>query len=74
MKMSKSFGPEAGTIWLTDSPDVIRLKVLRAQTDSTRELSYDPVMRPGVANLMQIYAAAKVHFASKINALLTIHK
>ncbi|KAM7539701.1 hypothetical protein Aperf_G00000031810 [Anoplocephala perfoliata] len=59
MKMSKSIGSEAGTIWLTDSPDVIRLKVSRAQTDSTRELSYDPVLRPGVANLMQIYAAAK---------------
>ncbi|VDM17976.1 unnamed protein product [Hydatigera taeniaeformis] len=58
-KMSKSLGPEFGTIWLTDSPDTIRSKVTRAQTDSIRHLAYDPVDRPGVANLMQIFAAAK---------------
>nr|CDS26148.1 tryptophanyl tRNA synthetase [Hymenolepis microstoma] len=58
VKMSKSVGPETGTIWLTDSPDEIRLKVSRAKTDSSRELSYDPISRPGIANLMQIYAAS----------------
>ncbi|VDD82041.1 unnamed protein product [Mesocestoides corti] len=58
-KMSKSFGPEAGTVWLTDPPDVIKTKVERAQTDSIRELTYDPEYRPGVANLIHIFAAAK---------------
>ncbi|KAM3185635.1 hypothetical protein ACTXT7_005970 [Hymenolepis weldensis] len=47
MKMSKSIGPESGTIFLMDTPDEIRLKVSRAQTDSKRELSYDPLSRPG---------------------------
>ncbi|KAL5966620.1 Tryptophan--tRNA ligase mitochondrial [Taenia solium] len=58
-KMSKSLGPDSGTIWLTDPPDTIRSKVVHAQTDSVRQLTYDPVTRPGVANLMQIFAAAK---------------
>ncbi|VDK32954.1 unnamed protein product [Taenia asiatica] len=58
-KMSKSMGPDSGTIWLTDPPDTIRSKVVHAQTDSVRQLTYDPVTRPGVANLMQIFAAAK---------------
>ncbi|VDN43705.1 unnamed protein product [Dibothriocephalus latus] len=58
--MSKSQGPEAGTIWLTDTPDVIRRKVGRAQTDSLRGVSYDPVARPGIANLIQLYSALKV--------------
>uniref|UniRef100_A0A0X3Q9V6 tryptophan--tRNA ligase n=2 Tax=Schistocephalus solidus TaxID=70667 RepID=A0A0X3Q9V6_SCHSO len=58
-KMSKSQGPEAGTIWLTDTPDIIRHKVGRAQTDSLRGVSYDPVARPGIANLIQLYSALK---------------
>ncbi|KAL5112638.1 Tryptophan--tRNA ligase mitochondrial [Taenia crassiceps] len=58
-KMSKSMGPDSGTIWLTDPPDTIRSKVMRAQTDSIRQLTYDPVTRPGVANLMHIFAAAE---------------
>lgn len=62
-------GPDSGTIWLTDSPDTIRSKMTRAQTDSIRQLSYDPVTRPGVANLMQIFAATKV---SQILALTEI--
>ncbi|KAL7063216.1 hypothetical protein AAHC03_01539 [Spirometra sp. Aus1] len=58
-KMSKSQGPEAGTIWLTDTPDIIRQKIGRAQTDSLRGVSYDPVARPGIANLIQLYSALK---------------
>lgn len=60
--MSKSMGHEAGTIWLTDTPDSVRIKVARAQTDSIRQVSYDPVARPGVSNLIQIFAAAKVSY------------
>ena len=58
--MSKSTGSDLGTIWLTDTPDTIKAKVARAQTDSIRQLAYDPASRPGVSNLMQIFAAAKV--------------
>ncbi len=52
-KMSKSM-PE-GCLFLDDAPDVIRDKVKRAVTDSGAEIVYDPVKKPGIANLMSIY-------------------
>ncbi|ASW56276.1 tryptophan--tRNA ligase [Plantactinospora sp. KBS50] len=56
-KMSKSAGSGAGTLFLLDPPDVLRRKVLRAVTDSGTTVAYDPVHRPGVANLLEILAA-----------------
>ncbi|MBO4209169.1 tryptophan--tRNA ligase [Micromonospora echinofusca] len=56
-KMSKSAAGEAGSILLLDPPRVIRRKLLRAVTDSGRTVGYDPVRRPGVANLLEILAA-----------------
>ena len=56
-KMSKSM-PE-GCVYLMDNPDDIRRKFKRAITDSDTEncVRYDPENKPGVANLMNIYAA-----------------
>ncbi len=56
-KMSKSL-PE-GCVFLMDQPEDIARKFKRAITDSDMEnpVRYDPVNKPGVANLMQIYAA-----------------
>ena len=56
-KMSKS-DPQ-GCVFLMDSPDDIRRKFKRAITDSDTEncVRYDPELKPGVANLMGIYAA-----------------
>ncbi|MGW2614314.1 tryptophan--tRNA ligase [Streptomyces sp. NPDC001500] len=56
-KMGKSddFGP--GIVYLLDEPDVVRKKVMRAVTDSGREVVYDRAGRPGVANLLEILAA-----------------
>ncbi|MCF3137341.1 tryptophan--tRNA ligase [Streptomyces olivochromogenes] len=56
-KMGKSddFGP--GIVYLLDEPDVMRKKVMRAVTDSGREVVYDREGRPGVANLLEILAA-----------------
>ena len=56
-KMSKSM-PE-GCVYLMDNPDDIRRKFKRAITDSDTEncVCYDPENKPGVANLMNIYAA-----------------
>lgn len=51
-KMSKS-EPE-GAVGLLDHPDVIRRKIMRAQTDSFRDVVYD-VARPGLYNLLTIY-------------------
>ena len=55
-KMSKSV-PD-GCVFLMDSPDDIRRKFKRAVTDSDREncVRYDKENKPGVANLMNIYA------------------
>jgi len=56
-KMSKSEPASDSRIDLTDPPDVIREKVKKAMTDSIREITYDPENRPGVSNLVDIYAA-----------------
>jgi tryptophanyl-tRNA synthetase len=57
-KMSKSAPDNApGVIRILDSADVIRRKVRRAVTDSDGELRYDPVAKPGLANLAEILAA-----------------
>ena len=56
-KMSKSDNQEVSRINLTDSPDEIRKKIRKAVTDSTSRITYDPVERPGVSNLVSIYAA-----------------
>jgi len=69
-KMSKS-EPE-GAIGLLDSPDVVRKKVMRAQTDSFRDIVFDP-SRPGLYNLLSIYellsemspAAIESHFEGR---------
>ena len=57
-KMSKS-QPE-GCVFLMDKPEDIARKFKRAVTDSDTEhcVRYDPKEKPGVANLMQIYASA----------------
>lgn len=57
-KMSKSIPSPAGRIDLTDPPEEIRRKVRRAVTDAGTEVTYDPAAKPGVANLLDILAAA----------------
>ncbi|WP_128382125.1 tryptophan--tRNA ligase [Streptomyces cavernae] len=56
-KMGKSHESGAGIVYLLDDPDVIRKKIMRAVTDSGREVVYDPGARPGVSNLLEILAA-----------------
>ncbi|MBU2608057.1 MAG: tryptophan--tRNA ligase [Chloroflexi bacterium] len=53
-KMSKSETNAGHAINLLDSPDEIRSKVMRATTDSLREIRFDE-NRPGVNNLLTIY-------------------
>ncbi|XP_077393892.1 tryptophan--tRNA ligase, mitochondrial isoform X2 [Festucalex cinctus] len=57
-KMSKSDPQAMATIYLTDTPDDIAVKIRRAVTDFTSEVTYDPETRPGVSNLVSIHAAA----------------
>ncbi|MET0304370.1 MAG: tryptophan--tRNA ligase, partial [Microbacteriaceae bacterium] len=56
-KMSKSAESDAGTLWLLDDPAVSAKKVMRAVTDSDGTVRYDRENKPGVSNLLVIYAA-----------------
>ena len=53
-KMSKSEEQPGRVINLLDSPDDIRGKIMRATTDSRREICFDEE-RPGINNLLVIY-------------------
>ena len=57
-KMSKSASGDAGLVYLLDEPAVIERKFKRAVTDSSSEVTYDREGKPGVANLLEILAAA----------------
>jgi tryptophanyl-tRNA synthetase len=57
-KMSKSSAGTAGTVYLTDDPADIEKKFRRAVTDSRAEVAYDREGQPGIANLLDILAAA----------------
>lgn len=54
-KMSKS-EPES-CLFIDDSPESIKQKIARAVTDSGSEIIYDPEKKPGLSNLLEIYAA-----------------
>ncbi|WP_329471814.1 tryptophan--tRNA ligase [Streptomyces sp. NBC_01723] len=56
-KMGKSDDVGPGIVYLLDEADVVRKKVMRAVTDSGREVVYDREERPGLANLLEILAA-----------------
>ncbi|KAG8686887.1 Tryptophan--tRNA ligase, mitochondrial [Ceratobasidium sp. 394] len=55
--MSKSAPHPSSRILLTDPTEVIEKKVRSAVTDSERTVTYDPIARPGVANLLTILDA-----------------
>lgn len=54
-KMSKSDENPNNYIALLDSPDVIRLKIKKAVTDSEKTIEYNE-KRPGISNLVTIYS------------------
>ena len=56
LKMSKSQGIGRSRIEITDSERRIWKKVHEAVTDNEDGITYDPVNRPGVANLLEIMA------------------
>lgn len=55
-KMSKSEINPINRIDLTDSPELIRKKFKTALTDFTSAVTFDPVARPGVSNLITIHS------------------
>lgn len=66
-KMSKS--RPVGCLFLDDSPAEIRRKLARATTDSGKEVTYDPERKPGVSNLIRIYANLTGTTAKTVKAL-----
>ena len=56
-KMSKSDDNQTATVYLLDTPKDIEKKIKRAQTDSDNAVRYDREAKPGISNLMDIFAA-----------------
>ena len=56
-KMSKS--DPKGDIFLKDDFAVVRKKIMSAVTDMEANVYYDPENKPGISNLLTIYAATK---------------
>ena len=58
-KMSKSDDSYKGVILLLDEEKVIRKKIMSAVTDSENKVYYDVENKPGISNLLTIYASLK---------------
>ncbi len=67
-KMSKSADSPLGTIGLLDSDGDITRKVRKAVTDTDGEMRYDREKKPGLANLLEILAAATGRTAEGVAA------
>ena len=54
-KMSKSAENKKGVIYLLDTEEDIRKKIMSATTDSEMSIKYDLENKPGISNLISIY-------------------
>ncbi len=54
-KMSKS-DSSASYVGLFDEPEAIKEKIMAATTDTGKVIKYDPEKKPGISNLLTIYA------------------
>lgn len=57
-KMSKSGESPQGIVWLLDEPNVIAKKIKQAVTDTETDVRFDPATKPGVSNLLTLFALA----------------
>ena len=55
-KMSKSAVSEANYLALLDDPAAATKKIMRATTDSGKNVKYDQKKKPGISNLLTIYS------------------
>ncbi len=55
-KMSKSDDNPNAYVALLDDIEAAKKKIMRAVTDSGTDVAYDPEKRPGISNLLTIYA------------------
>ena len=70
-KMSKSDEDENSLITLLEDKDSIRRKLRRAVTDSQTQITYDPLTRPGVSNLLGILSACSGQSISSLTEELS---
>lgn len=86
-KMSKSDESGRGIIFLTDTPEAARKKIMSAETDSLGDIQADYSQRPGISNLLdmlkllggdpeefigqQQYGPLKTAVANRMSAFLT---
>lgn len=68
-KMSKSDIETKGTIFLLDSEEIIRKKIMSAVTDSDNKVYYDPEKKPGISNLLTIYSALSKKSISEVEEI-----
>ena len=57
IKMSKSASSPQGIVDVLEDPAAIRRKIARAVTDTGSEIRVDDAAKPGMTNLLRIYAA-----------------
>src|ERR1700678_3626302 len=67
-KMSKSSSAPQGIIDVLDDPAVIRKKIARAVSAAGGEVRADEENKPGVTNLLRIYAALSGESVAKVEA------
>ena len=56
-KMSKSSISQSGVIDMLEDPAIIAKRIRSAVTDAGREIRFDEAQKPGVSNLLRIFAA-----------------
>ncbi|KAL6719571.1 Tryptophan--tRNA ligase, mitochondrial [Lecanora helva] len=61
LKMSKSHQDSRSRIHINDTPDIISSKIKGAMTDSLTGITFDPVNRPGVSNLLALMSSFDFH-------------
>ena len=67
-KMSKSYASDFSKINMSDNKDSIIKKIRKAKTDDIKGINYNPIERPEIANLINIYSCFTESDISKIES------
>jgi len=67
-KMSKSDDSGKGVIFLSDSPDSARKKIMSATTDDKASVNYDKKNQPGISNLIDILGLLRGNTPQEVEA------
>src|SRR5438034_4947263 len=66
-RMSTTYGPEQGTVYILDDPDTVAKKVRSAVTDSGTEVRRGPD-KAGIANLIEIHSVITARSPEEVEA------